>query len=748
MAIPQEVLSTSTITGEYIPPYGRPTGPYEDWELGGIGVQNTSEPLDYQQWRMTYVYDRSASNYGDFILEGMKTGVHGTVLNVSDVTDMAFAFDQNMNLFILYVLSDCTCKYYWWDPVVVGYTTTTMDSGVTSPACVRDDHRELQDGTSDIILAYIRAGNLYFRQERERYLTEHLLMSGVGMTRIERMGLTKVLRLQIQLDSGSATSLARIVKDITDSVGVDRVITEELELINVRGFMVAEQYSAADTIKALQRLYLFDFPEVNGFLWAQERGQAAITTIDQDQMLIDGVSLKVETAREQAVEFPYKLHVNWAAAETDYTPTKATSERRASDIYSRSELRIETAVNLENDEAQERADILHKVAWNEQEMRAEFSVDESFKYLVPSNVVSVEVFPDTFRRMRITEARWVDGMYQLKAVRDRVSAYTSGETGPTRLSATAPSSITPAATEWEFMDLPALLTSHDDLRYYVAAKGQASSPVLPWRGAQIQRQVGSDWGLEAAPMVAEVMGTLQNTVPVASVHIPDTTNTVLVDLPTAPESITDDLLYAGRGAWLMGNEIIQVRDWVQEGAYYRGSHLLRGRLDTTPAAVGASPATRFVFLGSPVSVGVDVGLLDTSLQLRAVSVGATPAGSGAAYTFTGKSQEEWAPERLTATNTSPLGDWSLSWVPRYRLGNSATPIPSSNFYGWVIRFTAGSPAVTVSKVIETITPSYTYTEADQITDFGGAQASFDAVEIRALNWLGGEGKALTEAIAA
>ena len=66
-------------------------------------------------------------------------------------------------------------------------------------------------------------------------------------------------------------------------------------------------------------------------------------------------------------------------------------------------------------------------------------------------------------------------------------------------------------------------------------------------------------------------------------------------LTAAPPAYTTDLLFAGKGAWLIGDEILQVRDWVAEGMNWRGSYLIRGRLDTPPAAHSVS--ARAVFLG-------------------------------------------------------------------------------------------------------------------------------------------------------
>src|SRR3546814_4839361 len=55
-----------------------------------------------------------------------------------------------------------------------------MPSTVKNPRCSLDDKRELESANNDIILAYVRAGSLYVRYQRERYLDEHPMRAGVS----------------------------------------------------------------------------------------------------------------------------------------------------------------------------------------------------------------------------------------------------------------------------------------------------------------------------------------------------------------------------------------------------------------------------------------------------------------------------------------------------------------------------------------------------------------------------------------
>lgn len=737
MALPDNSPSTILDIADYISPYDRYTGLLEDFEAGGIALNDGTQGLDVQIWYLSYDDDDESLTYGDFTVQAEETLQTEVVLNVPGVTKCSLAFNQNMDVFIAYETRGCEAKFYWYDSFIAAYTTTTLPANSRHVACCLDDHRITQTGTSDIILAYIRAGTLYYRQERDRFDTERSLGS-VGAGILHKVGMTKNNRLKFEVFEGSGVRLSEIVGELCGLVGLagNQIDVAELYPYVVRGFKTANLYTAADTIRALQAAYFFDFPQIDGKLVAVPRGGEIVATISQDDCVV-GREVDFETAREQGVEFPLKLHVGYASAETDYNATKETSERRSRDIRSLSETTFETALNLTADDAAQLADKSHRVMWNEMEGKGVFSLPDSFAYLVPSNPILLETRIGTYKRVRIVRMQVVDGVMDIEAVVDRGSAYLSTVEGTTPEAPETPAPTIPGETTFEFMDLPALITEHDTLHYYAAARGDAGTA---WHGTRIQREVGADWETETDINSAELMGELEAALPAASAYSIDTTNTVLVSLNRAPASIDTDLMFSGKGAWLIGNEILQVRTWVAEGDNWRGSYLFRGRLDTTPAthSIGA----RAVFLGNPALVPVDVALIDTTLSLRAASFGAPGSDATPAdYAFAGKSQEEWPPEDLSAEQSG--SDWVLSWVPRYRLGNSANPIPSAHFYGWRLTFTVGMDSVV--RDVNSISPAFTWTEAMQTTDFGSAQSSF-TLDIQALNYLGGPGKTLTEAV--
>ncbi len=740
MALPANVASTTPLMDTFRDPYERFNHLLIDYEEGGIALNDGTQGLEVQIWELSYISDEEDPNYGDFILTPEDTGPVTVFFNVPDVTELGLAFDQNMNPFICYYTKSGECKFYWYDSLIPGYTTTTLPAGSRTPCCCLDDHRVLQTGTSDIIMAYLEGGFLRYRQQRDRYTVVYTLGTGNVGARLLRVGMMINWRLgfDVQAGGGGVLNLAQIVGDLCVMVDVTAFDVSILAQIPVRGFISAGLYTSADAIRSLQLPYFFDFPEVDAKLLAVLRGGDVVATIPYDDVVL-GHDLKVETGREQGVEYPRKLHVLYEPAETDYTPTKATSERRSPSIKVKGEFSIPVNVNFEAEEVMQRSDVMHKVLWTEMGGTVKWGLDESYARLVPSDPVNIEIRPTEFRRVRITQSMFAEGVYQFDTILDRQSDYESILEGISTLPPSSPPPTIASLTTWEFMDLPALIASDDYLHYHIAGYGDITTA---WNGAQLQREIAGTFENESSIVLPETMGDLDEALPFAPADYTDTTNTILVTTNEALESITDDQLLKGSNAFVITDgtdyEILQFRDAVDEAGSWRLSHLLRGRLNTTPRLHAI--ATRFVMLGAPIRVLADVAILDTVLKLRMPSFGELPStGVERDVTFTGRSQTEWAPQYLTATKDG--NDWVFTWVPRWRLGNSANPVKSVHFAGWRMKITVGPTTVQYDMP----TAEFTYTSAQQGVDFGGDQSTLD-IELMGLNQYTGEGDSLVETV--
>lgn len=192
--LPQHVLSTQSFPAQFRYPRNIPKRMLEQYEYGGIALNDPSQGMRVRVWKGEYVDDNVVVS-----AEGVPPV---SVLNLANVADFDFTFDQNMRVAIAYELVGGGSRFYWYDTVVSDYVTLDLGSAIT-PRCAIDDNRDMQTQISDIILAYVRAGHLYFREQRDRYTIEYELSDQAGPGGIVQVGMNRVWRFQFQMSSAS-----------------------------------------------------------------------------------------------------------------------------------------------------------------------------------------------------------------------------------------------------------------------------------------------------------------------------------------------------------------------------------------------------------------------------------------------------------------------------------------------------------------------------------------------------------------
>jgi hypothetical protein len=187
--IPEQRMSSQNIPAPFLAPRDIDYLPEENYELGGVALNDSSQGLRVKVWRGRLVDNQIILDADDVSPIVVVSG--------SGITEFQFTFDQNMRPFVCYV-EDGSAKFYWYDSNIASFATTVMASGVTNPRCALDDKRSMQSSLSDIILAYVREGSLYFRAQRDRYLAEYQLIDG-GVDELVQMGMSRGNRLQFRI---------------------------------------------------------------------------------------------------------------------------------------------------------------------------------------------------------------------------------------------------------------------------------------------------------------------------------------------------------------------------------------------------------------------------------------------------------------------------------------------------------------------------------------------------------------------
>lgn len=199
MALPQNSLSSSTVMSPLLYPDNiiRSTE-LEDFELGGIALQDPSQGLMVQSWRGAIDPVSLNCTLAPFEI-GSPTVVFTETIPAP--IEFSFSFDSNMRYMAVTRWADNTVKMRWYDTAIPGYTITTY-TGIKSMMLTLDDKRPVADTYRDVLFTYIKADNkLYYRQQRDRFLIERVLDPDLrDNLRITQFGMGKNLRMQWRLE--------------------------------------------------------------------------------------------------------------------------------------------------------------------------------------------------------------------------------------------------------------------------------------------------------------------------------------------------------------------------------------------------------------------------------------------------------------------------------------------------------------------------------------------------------------------
>lgn len=530
-------------------------------------------------------------------------------------------------------------------------------------------------------------------------------------------------------------SLANIVRSLARRAEMVESNLDVSELTDVCvGCTFEQSVTGQEAIAATMQPYFADASEYDGKVRFIKRGRPVALTLTDDDLLEEPETQQ----RENVIEYPRKLHFFYQSPATGYATTKATSTRSSPNADVTGEASIAAPVTF--DDANEPAQIAakwHKVMWTEAQGEIIWKVADSHLALVPGDSVGLSLRGNV-RRARIVKTEFEPGSITLTMREDRQSAYTSQVTGVPLPAPTPPQPTIMSKTVLLVLDIPALLDSDDELVYYTAMSGMTEI----WTGAQLQRSLddGASYSAIGDETSNAIIGTLQVALSAGTQDTIDDASVVRIQLYDPNDeinAISDAEFEAEGGAFALetatGWEVMQFRDAEDMGGgLYELSHLMRGRLNTSPDA--HTVGQRFVLLDASIrKYSAQSSWIGTTLKHRGVSYGTSPEDADiVTTTFTGASQREWPVAGFSATYD---GAWVsvTDIVPRHRFGTDAAPIPSVNWTGYRITASDGTNSVSVDT-----------TNTSLLLDCSGI-GTVTSVKVEQLNRITGPGQPATVA---
>ncbi|WWO60422.1 hypothetical protein [Stenotrophomonas phage SB5] len=171
----------------YVLPSRRFTAPLVDYAMGSSAVGLSAK----RNTLWTSSYD------GANIQATPEGGSAVTLLTVPNVTRVAFDFDQLMRPVVGYQTGGSSA-FLWWYDSSVGSMVTVEYAGYKD-ICVNLDVWETESqALSDVLVSAVKnSSQVVCRVQRERMLTEHVLLSGlVAESKLLNVGMANNRRLQ------------------------------------------------------------------------------------------------------------------------------------------------------------------------------------------------------------------------------------------------------------------------------------------------------------------------------------------------------------------------------------------------------------------------------------------------------------------------------------------------------------------------------------------------------------------------
>lgn len=699
--IPENRLSTQPVPGAFLWPGKRVGYPMEARHIGGRDLSDPSSGLEVKVWTATY----------DVEAEEVRVSAPGsgttTLFAAADLEEIDLAFDQNMRPIVAYVQAG-EAKLYWYDPTIAGYTHTLLPAGSSTPRCALDDTRYQFQTQSDVIVAYVKAGALYFRAQRDRYLVEYLLASSVpgGLVRI---GTNSQYRLQFELEGAGTENwlLPQVIEDLCARAGLlqDRI---NLSLMDwqkiVRGFTIGNAYAASGNLQTLSSVFFFDPFSAEGRVNFVPRGRdVAATVLEADMIDNDEPVEEGNTRRADPIAVPRVLHLNYYDVAGGLNTDKQRSERPEGSRADGDPTSLQTPVVLSADEAASVVARTHGLMIEQQKGELNFALPDNWLRLTESDAVFVQTGTKMVRAI-LTRVETDDGEQRYKAIRDRQSLYTTQVQGIPAAPVTRPPSSVAGPTIIEFLDIPILRDMDDQLGWRMAVAG-----ILPaWPGALVELSLdgGANYITSETTRVGSIMGTLATALGDHPAAFPDVVNACQVEITTPNAALVNTDL-AGmmnrRNRAIIGDELVNFADTdeVTPGTWEL-SHWLRGRKGTDTTA--HAPGERFVMLDTTMFIPAELAWLGRTLTFRATTFGRpVDEATIASVVFTGQSQVERRPAYLQARRDGT--DVVASWQGVGRLGGGANVAMGVQFAGFQVTLTDGSTTETHSTLVGEFTGS-------------------------------------------
>lgn len=492
----------------------------------------------------------------------------------------------------------------------------------------------------------------------------------------------------------------------------------------IDGYRVDGLSSARGSLSPLQGAYLFDFIEDGYVIRAVKRGGVADGSINIENVIPNESGILVKSDFISSSQLPSRYVVNYIDYNREYEPNSEHADYPSSFDNVRSE---QVPIVMGATAAAKLADVFINLSRLKRRPFS-FSLPQIYLGCKPAGVYTTEVSPGRFENLFFESVEYTyDQRVNVTATLTSESVFQSSAVG------------TPVAPPPETMDLigpsrsvlldiPMVLDAMD-VPGFIASPYQIGSK----KGAILFRSTDSGQSYDALQdlLAISTAGTAENVLPANSGLVIDRTNSLRISIAAGEfDSITEAQMMTGKnyiaygapGRW----EIMQYSSAVIDVDSSATLSIMPRGMFGTEWATGLHQVGDYVILlddGDNIFIGADLSSVDIDQLYKTVTVG-QDVQSVEEFTFNygAVNLKPLSPSHAVGVRTG--NDWSVSCILRtrysdnfWRTGNQPQN-ESVIELDWVI-YNGASPV----RIIRTSAPSMTYTQAQQIEDFGVAQST-------------------------
>ncbi|UTC29067.1 putative tail protein [Brevundimonas phage vB_BpoS-Marchewka] len=496
----------------------------------------------------------------------------------------------------------------------------------------------------------------------------------------------------------TGVSVGTIVARLLEEGGMPLMRTDlsALYAIPIRGYGWASATDIKGVLDELRRLFLFDLVEREGLLVASMRADdtngmgVPVEVIPQAAL---GSSSPEATdfwseTRLQEADLPARVTISYMNVDRDFETSTAHSVRIASPVptmFSRQQVSMEINIVMAAKEAKAQVHKMLYAQWAERVRHRTF-LPWSYLMLDPGDTINVRMDDGRLYEDRIDRTEiGADFIMGTECYAQDSGAYDGWDEMEADGGAGSggSSAILPPGLALPFVFNTPLMRDMDDQGgsasiYYV---GLGNGMEQTWTGGALLRSVNNlDYDVIPSPDSDLEWGTVIGDVlppPPFGAYALDWTSRLTIRPAVGwfvVESVTDDELWAGANLALVGDEIIQFRDCVEnEDGTWSLWNLLRARRGTEYACDGHKAGERFVFLSSD-TVGFAVDQTSARGQARffkAVASGGSLATQGVlSLAYEPRDLMPYPPADLRRAKAETTNDFTVTWSRCTRFGGN------------------------------------------------------------------------------